>query len=283
MLIRALQAPDGPGGGLLFTNRAIRLGAADMLCQLEDYDGEKGCHADKSAIPALIKLLKTEKEDSVRAIELACFEIPIRNMPERQKAELFPELLRDLQSRDDSVRNNALTALPYYPNQTETMVPLLVKLLQDPAAYVRLHAVEALNKMDPQTAARPDVFTVLLGCLNDPNTANDTVVQLGEWHRDPALAVPALIQSLGNGDVYIRQNTADALGRFGGQARAAIPALRRALADSVPNVRRETAAALQRINSGAPRNSDHGGITSERPRPQSYQVTVTLCFFPNRF
>jgi HEAT repeat protein len=108
-----------------------------------------------------------------------------------------------------------------------------------------------LNKMDPQTAAQSDVFTVLLGCLNDPNTANDAVIQLGEWRRDPARSVPALIQSLENGDVYIRQNAAVALGRFGGNAIAALPALQRALADTDRNVSREAAAALKRINTGA--------------------------------
>jgi RNA polymerase sigma factor (sigma-70 family) len=232
-------------------DRQTRMGAANMLDELEDYAGENGYHADPGVIPDLIRALKAEKDDGVRGCELGCFEIPIQTMPENEKAGLFPELVRGLDSRDESVRNNSLVALQYYPNQSATVVPLLVKSLQDPAAYVRLHAVGALNKMDPQTAAQSDVFTVLLGCLNDPNTANDAVIQLGEWRRDPARSVPALIQSLENGDVYIRQNAAVALGRFGGNAIAALPALQRALADTDRNVSREAAAALKRINTGA--------------------------------
>jgi len=233
-------------------DRQTRMGAADMLDELEDYAGENGYHADPRIIPDLIRALKAEKDDGVRGCELGCFEIPIQTMPENEKAELFSELIRSLNSPDESVRNNSLVALQYYPNQSATVIPLLVKSLQDPAAFVRLHAVEALKKMDPQTAAQSDVYTVLLGCLNDPNTANDTVIQLGEWHRDADRSVPALIQSLENGEVYIRQNAAAALGRFGGEASAAIPALQRALVDTDRNVHREAADALKRINSGAP-------------------------------
>jgi RNA polymerase sigma factor (sigma-70 family) len=253
MLIRALQTPpSGPGEEQQNTNRVTHMGAAGLLCDLENYDGEKGYHADPSAIPELIQLLKTEKQDSVRAIELACFETPIKSMKEREKAGLFPELLRALQSRDPGVRNNALTPLEYYPNQTGTVVPLLVNALQDSAAFVRLHAVAALNKVDPQTADKLDVVRILLGCLHDPNTANETTFALGDLHREPELVVPALIHTLQSGESYVRGNSAVALARFGGQARTAVPALQQALADSDSYVRREAAAALKRINSGAP-------------------------------
>jgi HEAT repeat protein len=197
-------------------------------------------------------LLKTEKEDSVRALELSCFEIPVRTMPERQKDELFPELLRAMASPDDAVRNNALVALQYYPNQIQTVVPLLVKALQDPGPWVRLTAVGALNKVDPETAAKADVVRVLVACLTNGLTANEATFALGDLHREPELAVPALIQSLQSAESYVRGNSALALGRFGGQAGAAVPALQAALNDSDAYVRRQAGAALKRINSGVP-------------------------------
>lgn len=252
MLIRALQTrPKDNSEEQVRTNRFIHMNAADLLCTLENYDGEKGYHADKSVLPELIQVLKTEKEDAVRGLELACFEMPIRTMTEPQKAELFPELLRAMESPDANVRNNALVALPYYTNEADTVVPLLVHALQDTAPWVRLHAAGALNKIDPQTAAKSDVVRVLAGCLTNQLTANEATFALGDLHREPELSVPALIQSLQGPESYVRGNSAVALARFGGQAQTAIPALQKALADPDAYVRRQAADALKRINSGA--------------------------------
>jgi RNA polymerase sigma factor (sigma-70 family) len=44
----------------------------------------------KSAVPRVIKLLKTEKDDDVRATELLFFETPIQTMSEKEKAALLP-------------------------------------------------------------------------------------------------------------------------------------------------------------------------------------------------
>ncbi|MGA2854272.1 MAG: HEAT repeat domain-containing protein, partial [Verrucomicrobiota bacterium] len=53
---------------------------------------------------------------------------------------------------------------------------------------------------------------------------------------------------------YLRNNSAAALGRFGGQAKPAVSALQKALEDSDTDVRRQATAALKRINSGAAAN-----------------------------
>src|SRR4029453_15074648 len=99
-------------------------------------------------------LLKTEKDDGVRGIELSIFEGAIESMSEKDKAALFPELLRAMQSQHSGVRNNALVALQYYPSQADTVVPLIVKSLQDPIPGVRLMAIKALIKVDPQNPAK---------------------------------------------------------------------------------------------------------------------------------
>lgn len=241
MLVQAFKSPG--------TNRETRMCVAALLSQL-------GSDA-KSAIAELISSIKTEKDDSVRAIELGYFEGPIESMDQKEKVLLFPELLRAMQSENWSVRNNALVLLQFYPNQTETVVPLIVKSLEDSEPPVRLMAVKALNKVDPQNTAKSEFVPVLLGCLTTlsdkyPGMANDAVNELGELHREPALVIPALIQILQSADVYTRQNSAFALGRFGGQAKSAAPALQKALEDSDANVRRQAAAALKRISSEAP-------------------------------
>jgi RNA polymerase sigma factor (sigma-70 family) len=225
--------------------------AAFLLSLLADYPDERW------AAPDVIKLLQTEKNDQVRAIELGFFETPIQTMSEKEKAALLPELIHSLNSTASDERNNALVALQYYTHQKEAVVPLIINALQDSSPLVRMMAVKALNKIDPQNAASSEFVPVLVSCLASPVDANSTAVNesalmLGEFHREPDLAVPALIQALLSTRSYVRANAAWALGKFGGQARAAIPALQQALDDSDADVHRQAVAALRKINSGAP-------------------------------
>jgi hypothetical protein len=239
MLVRALKSSE--------YDRATRMCVACLIDQLGD--------DAKSAIPDLIVQLKTEKEEDVRALELAYFGIPIQRMPPDEKMALFPELLDAMQSRDASVRNNALVEFQNYPQQAEAVIPLIVQSLQDASPMVRLMAVKAMLQVDPQNPAKSNFVPIVVGCLtgpsgNTPGVPNDAVLMLGKLHQEPDLAVPALIQSLASADSYVRQNSAWSLGEFGTQARSAIPALQKALADSDANVRRSAASALKRIESG---------------------------------
>ena len=260
MLIRALKTPPNEQNEELAHNsRFIRMDAGSLLCDLANYYPQSVIDA-KNAIPELINLLKTrenERDQRVRAIELACFETPIQSMDDKEKAVLLPVLLRAMQSTDATVRNNALGVLQNYPNQKDTVVPLIVNALHDPEMAIRLEAVRALNKIDPQNPANSESVSVLVGCLTAPpdrfsGAASQAATELGELHRDPDLAVPALIQSFQSDDRYMRYCSAAALGRFGVQAKSAIPVLTKALEDSDANVRRQTAASLKRINSDAP-------------------------------
>src|SRR4029077_18605399 len=165
MLVRALKPPpNGLSEEQVNSNRVIRMNAASVLCQLGNHQLGNDL---QSAIPELINLLKNEKDDGVRGIELAIFEVPIQSMDETDKTALFPELLRAMPSEDSSVRNNALVALQYYSNRADVVVPLMVKALKDPVPGVRLMAVKALIKIDPKNSARSDLMPVLLGCLSD--------------------------------------------------------------------------------------------------------------------
>jgi HEAT repeat protein len=202
----------------------------------------------KSAIPDIINQIHIEKDDSVRQIELGYFEVPLQTMSEKEKASLFPELLRAMQSENSGVRNNALVALQFYP--LEPVIPIMVGSLQDSDAYVRLNAARELNKLDPRSAAKADIVRVLADCSTNSDTDNEAVVALGDIHLEPEVAVPALIQCLQSSKAYVRANAAVALGRFGSQARPAMAALQRALDDSDDSVRRQATTALKRINSG---------------------------------
>ena len=252
MLLHAMKPPSaGLAEEETNTNRQTRMKAANLLGSLENIYNDAA-----SAVPDVIKLLQSEKDGRVRGLEVGYFELPIQSMSEKNKAALLPELIRSTQSMDASEQNNALVSLQYYTNQQETVVPLIVNAMQDSSPLVRMMAVKALNKIDPQNPASSNSVSVLAGCVtappgNTPSAANEAIVALGEFHRKPEVAVPALIKALGSDQFWARANAAAALGKFGGQARAAIPALQKALDDSDASVRKQAVAALKRINSEA--------------------------------
>lgn len=233
MLTRAMKSP--------VYDHSTRMCVVSLISQLGN--------DVKSAIPEIINQIKTEKDDGVRQIELGYFEGPIQTMSENGKAALFPELLRAMQSQHSGVRNNALVTLQYYP--PDTVIPIMMNALQDSDAYVRLNAAKELNRLDPPTAAKADVVSVLAGCTTNSSTDNEAVVALGDLHQEPDVAVPALIQCLQSPMSYVRENAAGALARFGEEAKSALPALTKTLGDPDSSVRLQAAAALRRINSGA--------------------------------
>jgi RNA polymerase sigma factor (sigma-70 family) len=248
VLVRALQSPA--------SDRSTRMCVASVLDQLANDPQGGGAN---SAVTGVLNQLKIEKDDGVRAIEFSFFFTPFKSMSEKDKAALLPELIRGLQSNDSAVRNNALVALQYYTDQKEMVVPLIINALQDPVSGVRLMAAQALNQIDPQNPASTNLVTIVAGCItaptdNMPSTPNEAVVTLAAWHREPGVAVPALIQGLQSKEVYVRQNSAAALSRFGGQAKSAVPALTKALDDSDSRVRSWAKTALHRINANAPAN-----------------------------
>jgi HEAT repeat protein len=85
--------------------------------------------------------------------------------------------------------------------------------------------------------------------MMDVNNAGRAIVDLGNLHRDPGVAIPALLQALQSSDSYIRASAATALGKFAGEARTAMPALQKALEDPDSPVRRQAGAALKLIDS----------------------------------
>ena len=238
MLVRALQTSD--------YDHSTRMCVASLLSQLKQ--------DAKNAIPEIVSMLKIEKDDSVRGILLGYFEGQMQEVGERERSEMFPELIRALENSNSSVRNNALVLLQYYTSQTEEVIPLMVKALQDSSPGVRLMAVKALEKIDPQNSAGIEQVALVAKCLtgpagDTPGAANDAAFMLGRLHREPDIAIPALIQGLQNTATYVRENSAAALGKFGEQAKPALDALTKALADSDSRVRSQASAAIANINS----------------------------------
>ena len=115
----------------------------------------------KLATPAMSRALNDE-DHSVRQIAITFFtwgedeHCLLNQMEAGAKRDLLPAFIRAMQDANPGVRNNAAIALRYYPEEARTVVPVLVKALEDPVPKVRQLAGDALKRIDPTAAAKPD-------------------------------------------------------------------------------------------------------------------------------
>ena len=204
MLTRALLSPAN--------DRETRMNVANLLClEINDaynshFEAIRTRSPDplarwqsnvKSALPALLQSLHTEKHDDVRAIVLGCFEDLPPDLDEKDIAPFVPEFLRAVTNRNLAVRNNALVALGHHPGQAQVMDPVLVAALHDPEACVRLQAANVLAHVDMQTGIAAGIIPVLIEILKDPDDqiAFRAPGVLADMGLEAASAVPALIAS----------------------------------------------------------------------------------------
>src|SRR2546427_9169419 len=99
------------------------------------------------------------------------------------------------------------------------------------------------------------VVPIVIGVLKDPDDqiAYRAAQLLGEMRKEPALAVPALIESLEHTNTLAADTAAESLVKFKGQADTIIPALQKAT-DRDDNVSGWAKAALKQIGSEAAAN-----------------------------
>jgi len=174
VLMRALQRADHPGDRIyrriyrhplpligrwmptprMDLTRSSRMTVVSLLAQL-------GSDAT-IATSTMIRELEDESPE-VRGIAITFFtrgedeNAPLNKMSKAEKRKLLPILATDLKYADWGLRNNVIVALRYYPEEAETVVPLLTKALQDPAPQVRDLAGRTLKQLDPAAAAKAGV------------------------------------------------------------------------------------------------------------------------------
>jgi len=248
ILIRWLPAPKTD------STRGTRMCLVSLLSRL-------GKDA-RLATPAMARVLKEEDAD-VRAVAMAFFTLPedenalLNQMEPKTKRKLLPDFIRALEGQGGNwgLRNNAALALKYYPEQRETVAPVLVKALQDPSPRVRQCAAESLNRVAPDLISKAGVVPIVIGVLKDPNDqiAWRAAFLLGELRAEPGLAVPALIESLESTRTLVAATAAQALAKFKDQAETIIPALEKA-AQRKDNVGGWAKGALKQIESATPAN-----------------------------
>ena len=184
----------------------------------------------KPVEPAIARAL-SDDDSGVRQIAIGCYEDLLGVITEREKLARLPEFIRAMQDAEWSIRNNAVVALRFYPEQAQVVVPVLIKALQDPQIDVRILAAEALAHIDLAAAIRSGAVPIAIQILRDPNdqVAYQAADLLGKMGKEPGLAVPALIEAMHGTNRLVSTSAARALGKFPGQADLVIPVLLEAL------------------------------------------------------
>jgi HEAT repeat protein len=184
----------------------------------------------RSAIPALIELLKEEPVEEVT----------------------------------ESPRVWGVKALALFKAEARAAAPLLISQLNDESQplFIREVPVEALSQIG---GAHPAVVPALIDLLDYQaksnarlNPGEDAALRrlaaegLGIIGPDAANAIPALIRAAGSDDDNLRRHAIVALGAMGERGVPALPTFVHALAfDSSPAIRDAAADAMARIGPGA--------------------------------
>jgi HEAT repeat protein len=142
-------------------------------------------------------------------------------------------------------------------------IPLLVPRLKDGNPAVREACIESLFLLVRDSMSKNELISMFLPCLDD----SDPLVLVNAAnifrHFGPAgsNAIPALIRNLQSNEagrhkfmgetVFVRANSASALGRMGSIAVSAVPALTNLMTSTDPYARASAATALWEITSNA--------------------------------
>jgi hypothetical protein len=243
ILLRFLPDPK------MDTTRSARMCVLDLL-------GRMGRDA-RPAWPAVARALEDE-DASVRQIAINFFTSSedknalLNQIPAREKKRLLPLFLRAAEDGGNNwgLRNNALIALRYYPEDASLVAPTLVKALQDPAPYVRIMAADALHRVDADAGKKAGAVDVLIKLTSDQDDqiASRAVSTLREFKNGPD-AVPALIQAMHGTNVNVGCNAVWALQfDFPDFADKIIPEMRKA-AERKDNVGGYARSALKSLES----------------------------------
>ena len=171
-------------------------------------------------IDILIKALKNKNYDNIRreaAFALSHF------FPENRTA--VPALTEALKDENVNVRRNAAHSLVYMFHREETVIPVLVEALKDEDVDVCITAMEDLGRIGSSAKV---AVPILLELLRNKNTTirRHAVYALVSISTEVEPAIPVLIEALKDkNEYYHRQMAAYTLGKIGQKAKAAIPTL----------------------------------------------------------
>jgi hypothetical protein len=211
------------------------------------------------AAPAMYKALDDEA-DSVRQIAIGFFtgdeneKSPLNRIPAADKRKILPLFLRAAQDRSNwGLRNNAMGALGYYPEERDVVAPVLIGALQDTQVNVRMRAAESLFKVAPDAMRDDKAFSVVSAVLKDPDdqVAWRAAALLGRMKIRPGESVTALIAGVDDPSTLVACESVQALGRFPEQKQWIVPALLRAMQNTNKNVAGWAGSVLKGLDPAA--------------------------------
>ncbi len=245
-------------------NDQVRGKAAEAL-------GKLGGAAASVAVPGLVRALR-DRDNWVSALAAEA----LGEMGDAADGAV-PSLVHALGHMNPQVRGSAAAALGKLGDAAAPARPALLKALRDEDGYVRAQAVRALGQVGrPDAAVRGAILAALADA--DPQARATAAESVGEWaDADPA-AVAGLVVALDDptdpvkvaaiqalpklgaataevcdalgrrlledDSVWVAEQAAAALGRFGPEAAPAGPALLRAAQTGEVNVREQAVRSL---------------------------------------
>ncbi|MEI6423585.1 MAG: HEAT repeat domain-containing protein, partial [Lentisphaerota bacterium] len=191
--------------------------------------------AEAEDVAALIKDLGS-KDNSIRSRAL-------ENLS-KLGARGVPPIIEAFMNTNSLVRKGAAEVLGNIGNVAPEVVTALVKALLDRDAYVRKSASDALGKIGAPVI--PDIMKMLTD--NDSNARKGAAEALGNIGNVTPAVAPNLIKTLEDVDGSVRKSAVEALGRIGSATPEVIPALISKVEDPDSNVRKSVAESLEKLN-----------------------------------
>jgi len=216
-----------------------------------------------SATPVMVQALKDEN-DSVRQLAVNFFthvtygdikEARLDRIDKVLKKDILSLFIAGLQESNYGLRNNALIALRYYPEEKQAVTSAVIPILKDPEPMVRIRAVQTLQQIDSDATVSAGAVAEAVRILQHPDDqiASQAAEILGKMQKEPSLVVPALINAMNGTNSLVGSSAAIALRNFPEHADVIIPALH---------------AMLQRTNSPIPKYNLNGTLREFELRRQ---------------
>jgi HEAT repeat protein len=216
---------------------AVRTQAAMVLAGLKPEDVKYGS-AD------LVAALGTEKESRVRKEIIAA----MVKYPEVCALGLEP-LITALKDADPTVKVGAAEAIAVAASAkapAKSAAPGLVPLLKDKEKAVRMAAVYALGRIQPDGASTvAETMAAMTASEKDADIKRELLASMGLLGERSEAVVKAMAAALGEKDDELRRTAARALGTFGTDAGPAADALFKTLTtDAVKDIRVDAVRAF---------------------------------------